>query len=129
MPTVWPLDWRMPICWLRVSSPTTVPDTCVPCCCPPPSTLPSTLPSPPALEQAPSVASMIAAAHRRANLEPVLSMAPPGEFAGAESKGGADRLACVMITIATIGYEGATVQGVTEALTREGVALLVDVRA
>jgi uncharacterized protein (DUF488 family) len=34
-----------------------------------------------------------------------------------------------MTSIATIGYEGATVKGVMDALTKEGVELLVDVRA
>jgi uncharacterized protein (DUF488 family) len=34
-----------------------------------------------------------------------------------------------MTSVATIGYEGATVKGVTDALTKEGVELLVDVRA
>jgi uncharacterized protein (DUF488 family) len=34
-----------------------------------------------------------------------------------------------MTSIATIGYEGATVKGVMDALTNAGVRLLVDVRA
>jgi uncharacterized protein (DUF488 family) len=34
-----------------------------------------------------------------------------------------------MTSLATIGYEAATVKGVMDALTREGVDLLVDVRA
>ena len=34
-----------------------------------------------------------------------------------------------MTSIATIGYEGATVKGVMDALTRQRVELLVDVRA
>src|SRR5690349_12991041 len=49
---VWPLDWRIAICWLRVSTVLTEPDTC---CEPPPSTLPRMFPSPPALEHAPRV--------------------------------------------------------------------------